>query len=219
MFHALRRHQYFPMYLSKITILATSIFILASCTKKDVSPNANPTNSGCFSASSTSNGQAIEGQYIVTYKSASGASSVSSDVLRQRIRDMILGKKLSPSAVKASFLGKGGEIFILDMGEPIKIVDLAKLFIKLSGFVPEKDIKIVFTGLRPGEKLTEELFTDKEHLIKTKHDRIFVTKNLGLETRNLHASIRKLINYALISDDEYTRRELLKIVATLKNHD
>jgi len=105
------------------------------------------------------------------------------------------------------------------MGEPIKIVDLAKLFIKLSGFTPEKDIKIVFTGLRPGEKLTEELFTDKERLIKTKHDRIFVTRNLGLETKNLHGLIRELINYALISDEENTRHEIHKIVSTLKKHD
>ena len=99
------------MHLSKIAILAATVFVFASCTKVDISSTKNNKSSNdCFSASSTINGQAIDGEYIVTYKSTSDAPSVSSDVLRQKIRDMILGKKMSASAVKASFLGKGGGI-------------------------------------------------------------------------------------------------------------
>lgn len=74
--------------------------------------------------------------------------------------------------LEAGFMGKGGEIFVFDMGNPVKIVDLAEQMIRLSGYVPGKDIKIVFTGLRPGEKLYEELLTDKEITIPTHHPKI-----------------------------------------------
>lgn len=70
-----------------------------------------------------------------------------------------------------------GEIFILDMGEPIKIVDLAKKMIKMAGLRPNKDIKIVYTGIRPGEKLHENLMSDQENMLATKHRKIFILKN------------------------------------------
>ncbi len=71
-------------------------------------------------------------------------------------------------------MGQGGEIFVLDMGEPVKIVDLARDLITLSGFRPDEDIEIEFTGMRPGEKLFEELSTDAEHADKTKHPKVFI---------------------------------------------
>lgn len=74
--------------------------------------------------------------------------------------------------LQAAAMGKGGETFVLDMGEQIKILDLAKNMITLSGLVPEKDIKIVFTGLRPGEKLYEELFDSEEKILPTSHEKI-----------------------------------------------
>ncbi|MDZ7634128.1 MAG: polysaccharide biosynthesis protein [Bacteroidales bacterium] len=64
--------------------------------------------------------------------------------------------------LEAGFMGQGGEIFVFDMGQQVKIADLAKAMIKLSGFIPDKDIQIIYTGLRPGEKLYEELLTDAE---------------------------------------------------------
>lgn len=76
--------------------------------------------------------------------------------------------------MQAGAMGKGNEVFVLDMGEPIKIADLARDMITLSGLEPEKDIKIVFTGLRPGEKLYEELLTDGEHIKATLHEKIKV---------------------------------------------
>ena len=75
--------------------------------------------------------------------------------------------------LQAAYMGKGGEVFVLDMGEPIKIVDLAKNLITLSGLTPDKDIKIAFTGLRPGEKLYEELFEEDEKIKETPHRKIF----------------------------------------------
>jgi FlaA1/EpsC-like NDP-sugar epimerase len=80
----------------------------------------------------------------------------------------------SQLVLQAGAMGQGGEIFILDMGEPVKIVDLAKDLITLSGFRPDEDIAIEFTGIRPGEKLFEELSADAEHADKTKHPKIFI---------------------------------------------
>lgn len=76
--------------------------------------------------------------------------------------------------MQAGAMGKGGEIFVLDMGEPVKIVDLARDLIRLSGLEPDRDIEIKFSGIRPGEKLFEELSVDEEHVDKTKHPKIFV---------------------------------------------
>ncbi|SFC32032.1 NDP-sugar epimerase, includes UDP-GlcNAc-inverting 4,6-dehydratase FlaA1 and capsular polysaccharide biosynthesis protein EpsC [Flexibacter flexilis DSM 6793] len=78
--------------------------------------------------------------------------------------------------LEAGAMGKGGEIFIFDMGKSIKIVDLARKMIKLSGFVPDRDIPIVFTGLRPGEKIEEELLNKSENIIPTHHHKIMVAK-------------------------------------------
>ena len=78
--------------------------------------------------------------------------------------------------IQAGALAKGGEIFVLDMGEPVKIVDLARDLIRLSGLEPDIDIKIEFTGLRPGEKMYEELCLDKEGMDQTRHEKIFVMK-------------------------------------------
>jgi len=78
---------------------------------------------------------------------------------------------------QAAAMGKGGEVFVLDMGEPVKIINLAEELIKMQGLEPYKDIEIVFTGLRPGEKLFEELLTAEEGTDKTYHDKIFIAKN------------------------------------------
>jgi FlaA1/EpsC-like NDP-sugar epimerase len=82
----------------------------------------------------------------------------------------------SQLVIQAGAMASGGEIFILDMGKPVKIVNLAKDLIRLSGLEPDKDIKIVFTGMRPGEKLYEELLTSEEGTTATKHRRIFVAR-------------------------------------------
>ena len=80
----------------------------------------------------------------------------------------------SQLVLQAGSMGKGGEIFVLDMGEPVKIADLARDLIVLSGLVPGDDIEIQFTGLRPGEKLFEELSVTGEKADKTRHPKIFV---------------------------------------------
>src|SRR5690554_674380 len=78
--------------------------------------------------------------------------------------------------IQAGAMGEKGEIFVLDMKEPVRIVDLACDLIRLSGLEPEKDIKIQYCGVRPGEKLYEELLTTEEGITTTKHERIYVSK-------------------------------------------
>jgi FlaA1/EpsC-like NDP-sugar epimerase len=94
--------------------------------------------------------------------------------------------------IQAGALGQGGEIFILDMGEPVKILELAKELIRLSGFVPDKDIKIEYSGIRPGEKMAEELLTWDEGISATKHERIFTTQAKGFDSRLLAERLEKL---------------------------
>ncbi len=100
----------------------------------------------------------------------------------------------SQLVVQAGGLAKGGEIFVLDMGEPVKIVSLAENLIRLSGFEPYKDIDIQFTGLRPGEKLYEELSLEEEldERRKTGNDKIFVTKPLEIDDEQLEKDIKAI---------------------------
>jgi FlaA1/EpsC-like NDP-sugar epimerase len=100
----------------------------------------------------------------------------------------------------AGAMGTGGEIFLLDMGEPVKIVDIAKKLIKFSGLTPEKDIDIVFTGLRPGEKLHEELFWKGEGIIPTENKKITMLKPNGLNPGELFSKIEKFEECRRIED-------------------
>jgi len=89
-------------------------------------------------------------------------------------------------------MGQGGEVFVLDMGEPIKILDLAKEMIRLSGFEPDKNIPIVFTGVRPGEKFFEEILSAEEGTIATQNKRIFRAKLPGVDEKKLNQGLEKL---------------------------
>ena len=104
--------------------------------------------------------------------------------------------------LQCGVLARGGEIFILDMGEPVKILDLANKMIRLSGHVPGKDIEIKFTGLRPGEKLYEELLINEKNLKKTTNKRIFVVQMEPLDVESTWKSIRQLIHNAFDEADD-----------------
>lgn len=110
---------------------------------------------------------------------------------------------------------KGGEIFILDMGEPVKILDMAKKMIRLSGLVPGKDIEIVFTGLRSGEKLYEELLIDDKNLVKTENKRIFVAQMGEIDPIDVCRRIKNLIEKAY-KEPEDIRPDIKEIVPEFK---
>ena len=94
--------------------------------------------------------------------------------------------------IQAMTYAKGGEIFVLDMGEPVKIYNLAESLIKLSGYIPNEDIEIKITGLRPGEKLYEELLMSEEGLQKTGHDKIFIGELIDIDILDLKEKLSKL---------------------------
>ncbi len=102
--------------------------------------------------------------------------------------------------MQAGNMGKGGEIFVLDMGESVKIVDLAKDLIRLSGF-SEDDIKIEFTGLRPGEKLYEEVLADSEHTLPTPHSKLRIAQARAVANTELEALLEWVSTDAVIADD------------------
>ena len=111
--------------------------------------------------------------------------------------------------LQAGTMGKGGEIFVFDMGEPVKIIDLARRMIKLSGFEPETDIKIIFTGLRPGEKLYEELLSDGAKTLPTHNEKIMVSKDPTMQFLEIERLVVDITKAAL-------RRENLEVVQLLK---
>ncbi|HQF91667.1 MAG TPA: nucleoside-diphosphate sugar epimerase/dehydratase [Synergistaceae bacterium] len=123
---------------------------------------------------------------------------------------------LIPEAVslvlQAGSLGRGGELFVLDMGDPVRIVDLAEMIIRLHGLRPGVDIPIVFSGLRPGEKLFEELFYDPKSVSRTSHDKIFFTHLGGLQGAKLSQAVEE----GLGGDDPGVREMLGRWVPTFR---
>jgi FlaA1/EpsC-like NDP-sugar epimerase len=103
--------------------------------------------------------------------------------------------------LEAGAMGQGGEIFIFDMGKDVKIVDLAKKMIRLSGFAPEKEIKIKFTGLRPGEKIKEELLNTKENTLPTHHEKIMIAQVRKYEFAEVSKQISQLLEVGGNGDD------------------
>lgn len=111
--------------------------------------------------------------------------------------------------LQAGTMGKGGEIFVFDMGEPVKIKDLAIKMIKLSGFEPEIDIKLKYTGLRPGEKLYEELLSDGTKNLPTPHEKIMVSMDPHMEFEEIECLANRITKAAL-------RRDQIEVVKLLK---
>jgi len=118
----------------------------------------------------------------------------------------------SQLVMQAGAMGEGGEIFILDMGQPVKIVDLARDLVTLSGLKPGDDIEIRFTGIRPGEKLSEELSTAAEHAEKTRHPKVFIGKIRPHEWADVVVGVDDLLALAGGSDVERVRAQLQALV-------
>ena len=113
--------------------------------------------------------------------------------------------------LQAGTMGNGGEVFVFDMGEPVKILDLAKRMIKLSGFEPETDIKIVFSGLRPGEKLYEELLSDGAKTLPTHNEKIMISKDSTM----LHEDINRLVYQIAEAAEAPDKIEVVRVLKTI----
>ena len=115
--------------------------------------------------------------------------------------------------LQAVTYAKGGEIFVLDMGEPVKIYDLAVSLIRLMGYEPNVDIPIIITGLRPGEKLYEELLMAEEGFVSTKHDKIFITQPMHLEEKELNEKLYELGNIKY--NEDYSIEKVKEVMANV----
>lgn len=120
--------------------------------------------------------------------------------------------------LQAGTMGSGGEIYVFDMGEPVKILDLARRMIKLSGFEPETDIKIIYTGLRPGEKLYEELLSDNTKTLPTPNEKIMISKDPHLEFFQIEELVNRITKSALRRDKVEVVRLLKGIVPEFKSN-
>ncbi|MBO5839688.1 MAG: polysaccharide biosynthesis protein [Bacteroidales bacterium] len=123
--------------------------------------------------------------------------------------------------LEAGTMGNGGEIFLFDMGEPVKILSLAERMIKLSGLKPEEQIKITFSGLRPGEKLYEELLTKKEDILPTYHKKIYIAKTEVVNSEEIDNCMEEL--QAILSENKENQdinivRNIKRLVKTFKSN-
>jgi FlaA1/EpsC-like NDP-sugar epimerase len=119
--------------------------------------------------------------------------------------------------LQAGVVGKGGEIFVLDMGEPVKIAYLAEQLIRLSGKRPGDDIEIVYTGLRPGEKLFEELFHDRENLAPTGHPKLLLAHPRRVDAEQLADALQTMTRLSQTSEEDKLREVLGRLVPELKS--
>ena len=114
--------------------------------------------------------------------------------------------------LQANTYANGGEIFVLDMGKPVKIYDLAEHIIRLHGFEPHKEIEIEITGLRPGEKLYEELLLDEEGLVKTDNELIYIAQPIEMDDRKFFEDLDVLIKEAYKNKNKI--KEITKTICT-----
>lgn len=119
--------------------------------------------------------------------------------------------------LEAGCMGNGGEIFVFDMGKSVKIVELARKMIRLAGLVPNQDIKIQYSGLRPGEKLFEELLNDNENTMPTHHEKIMIGKVREYLFTEVEEQIYSLLKYAKVNDDRQVVIGMKKMVTEFKS--
>jgi len=119
--------------------------------------------------------------------------------------------------LEAASFGKSGEIYVFDMGEPVKIIDLARKMIEMAGLIPEVDIQIEFTGLRPGEKLYEELLNDKETTMPTENEKITVAQVRQYNFEEVSEKIKKAVESAYVVDIPCSIRAMKDLIPEFRS--
>ena len=136
---------------------------------------------------------------------------------RRIIRYFMTIPEAAQLVLTSGAMAKHGELFVLDMGKPVHILELAENMIRLSGYEPYKDIEIVETGLRPGEKLYEELLVRTEDLDKTGNEQIFIERDKPLNPEDIARKLEILRQAAATNDDEICRQAMKQVVETYRD--
>ena len=172
-----------------------------------------------FSATRFGNVLGSAGSVIPLFKKQIQNGGPVTLTVKRIIRYFMTIPEASQLVLHSATIAKNGELMVLDMGQPVKIYDLAVSIIKMAGFEPDKDIQIVETGLRPGEKLYEELLVRSETLTKTNNKQIFIEKDKPISLEELDEKLNKLKVAIESEDDKIAKKALKEVVPTYVNGD
>ncbi len=167
-----------------------------------------------FSATRFGNVLGSAGSVIPLFKRQIAAGGPVTITDKRIVRYFMTIPEASQLVLKSGAMAKSGELFVLDMGEPVRILELAENMIRLSGYEPYTDIQIVETGLRPGEKLYEELLLRTEELDRTENSMIFIERDKPLSQEEITAKLKILRDAAATDDDQAVKAALRKVIPT-----
>ncbi len=174
----------------------------------------NTTSSTKFSAVRFGNVLGSRGSVIPAFKQQIAAGGPVTVTHPEMVRYFMTIPEAVQLVIQSGSYAKGGEVFVLDMGEPVKILTLAEDLITLSGYEPYRDIDIIFSGIREGEKLYEELLTAEENLSSTHHDRIFIGKPIVVSQNQLELEFKRLER--VLSEEPEAIREVINQIVPMQ---
>lgn len=174
----------------------------------------NTTSQTKFSAVRFGNVLGSRGSVIPAFKQQIAAGGPVTVTHPEMVRYFMTIPEAVQLVIQSGSFAKGGEVFVLDMGEPVKILTLAEDLITLSGYEPYKDIEITFSGIREGEKLYEELLTDEENLGSTQHDRIFIGKPNVVSQNQLELEFKRLER--VLTEEPSAIREVINQIVPMQ---